>query len=220
MICISLSEPTLACCLSALVGVPFAEIRMDRMRLSTDDVSRLFSSHKNLIATCRPGPMADEERKSLLVTAIDAGAAYVDLEVDSPTGYREEILSRARQKGCKAIVSFHDHEKTPDRTELEGRLAACFQAGADIAKVACKVHTDRDNVRILALLDHPRPVVAIGMGERGRISRVLGPLLGSPFTFASAGEGKETAEGQMDGKMLSELIEILQKRTGHGGHGS
>ena len=113
MICVSLSEPTLAGCISALAGISFAEIRMDRMQLSRSDVRRLFSSHRQLIATFRPGGVPDRERKELLMAAIEAEAAYVDVEVDSEAAYREEIVTRARQKSCRVIVSFHDYDGTP-----------------------------------------------------------------------------------------------------------
>jgi 3-dehydroquinate dehydratase len=35
------------------------------------------------------------------------------------------------------------------------------------------------------------------MGERGKISRLLSPLFGAYFTFASLGQGSQTAAGQM-----------------------
>jgi len=221
MICVSLSEPDLSGCLAALAGLPFAEIRMDRTKLSTQEVRRLFSSHKRLIATCRPGAILDEVRKELLLAAIEAGAAYVDVEVESEISFREEIVTRARQKNCKVIVSSHDAGRTPDRLELEACLAACFEAGADIAKIACKARTDQDNARLLGLLDDPRPVVVVAMGAKGRITRVLAPLLGSPFTFASPVQGKETAEGQIDRKTLLRLMKTIRREAGaYGGEGS
>jgi 3-dehydroquinate dehydratase type I len=215
MICVSLSEPDLASCLAALRGLSFAEIRLDKSHLSLQDVARLFSSHKKLIATCRPGGISDTARKELLLAAIDAGAAYVDVEVDSEAAFREEILTKARQKGCKVIVSFHDAHRTPDREELGARLEACFEAGADIAKVACKAQSDRDNARLLGLLDSSRPAIVIAMGPKGRIVRVMAPLLGSPFTLASPAEGRETAEGQIDRKSLLEMMEAIQHKIGN-----
>lgn len=220
MICVSLSEPTLAGCLAALAGLPFAEIRLDGMRLSTDDVRTLFSSHRRLIATHKPGGVPDEERGRLLVAAIEAGAAYVDVEVEAEAAYREKIVAKAHAMGCMIIVSFHDHERTPERSELEARLSECFGAGADIAKIACMARTDRDNARLLGLLDEDRRVVVIGMGPVGRITRVLAPMLGSPFTFASLGKGRETAEGQMDSTTLEGLIEMVRKETNADGGNS
>jgi 3-dehydroquinate dehydratase I len=210
MICVSLAEESLVGCLTALQEVDFAEIRLDRMHLSADDVGTLFSSHRQLIATCRPGRFPERDRKALLLAAIDAGAAYVDVEVESEDAYREEIIAKAKSQGCGVIVSFHDFERTPDRRKLLAILSRCFHAGADIAKIACTARWDEDNARLLGLLDRKEKVVVVAMGERGRTTRIVAPLLGSPFTFASLRPGKETAEGQIDKEGLEELIGMLR----------
>jgi len=213
MICVSLAEPTLDECLAALAGLPFAEIRLDKMEgLSLEDVGTLFSSHKRLIATCAPGNLPDDARKARLLAAVAAHAAYVDVELESKEPYREEIIAKARKQGCQVIVSFHDYEKTPDRQILSTITADSFRKGADIVKIACAVRSGRDNARLLGLLDDSRRIVVVGMGKKGRITRVVAPLLGSPFTFASLIEGRETAEGQIDRAALGSLMEALRQR--------
>ncbi len=214
MICVSLAEKTLEESLAALVGLPFAEIRMDAMEgLSLGDVGVLFSSHNRLIATCRPGRLIDDIRKARILKAIEAGAAYVDVELDAQEQYREEIIAKAKQHGCEVIISFHDIDGTPDRPTLEATLSACFRKGADIAKIACMIRSAKDIARLLGLLDDSRKIVVIGMGEKGRITRVVAPMLGSPFTFASLSEGKETAEGQIDKGRLENLMNTLSRRV-------
>ena len=208
MICVSLAEKTVEACLRAIGEHPFVEIRMDGMELDLDGVRRLFSAGARLIATFRPGPRTRDERKLFLTEAIERGAAYVDIELESEEAYREEIIARARARGCSVIVSHHDFCRTPEKHELKEIADACFHAGADIAKIACAIHSSRDNARLLALLDTDRRVVVVGMGEKGRITRAVAPLLGSPFTFASLREGKETAEGQIDVKTLGKLMKL------------
>jgi 3-dehydroquinate dehydratase I len=213
MICVSLAEDSVAGCLAALSKLDFAEIRIDRMRLTLADIPGLFSLPRRLIATCRPGPYLDMDRKKLLLAAIASGAAFVDVELESEMGYRDEIIASARAHGCGVIVSFHDHIRTPARAELERMVDACFEAGADIAKVACMVRASRDNARLLGLLDSERKIVVVGMGEKGRVARIVAPLLGSPFTFASLSDGKETAAGQVDRETLEELLKRVKAVT-------
>jgi 3-dehydroquinate dehydratase-1 len=179
------------------------------MRLAADDVHRLFGSHPALVATCRPGDRPDAERQRLLVGAVEAGARFVDVELESDTGYRTEIVASARSRGCRVIVSFHDYEKTPGKAVLDGLVSACFEAGADIAKIACLVRSPRDSARLLSLLDTDKDVVVAGMGEHGRVTRIVAPLLGSPFTYASLSRAKETADGQIDIATLSELMKKI-----------
>ena len=207
MICVTLAETTVEACRSLLNDLTFAEIRLDAMKVTADDVRALFSGHDNLVATCRPGVKSDDERRSLLLAAVEAGASFVDVEVESAPSLREEIIGKARSKGCKVIVSYHNYEETPEREELLRIASRCFDMGADIAKISCMAKSARDNARLLGLLDSARPVVVIGMGKTGSVTRVLAPLLGSPFTYAAYAPGKEVVEGQLDRHTVKRCIE-------------
>ncbi len=211
MICVSIAQGTLAQTLEAVLRFPFAEIRMDTMQLNADEIRRLFSGHHNLIATFRAGAAADREREASLATAIESGAAYVDIELESDSAYRGRLGSKARERGCKVIISFHDHEATPEQQTLGQVLDACFAEGADIAKIACAVQSDRDSARLLGLLDDGRPIVVVGMGTKGRIVRMIAPLLGSPFTYAAAAAGRQTAEGQFTHAALAADTDTIRK---------
>lgn len=210
MICVSITEETFEKCLYALKGIDFAEIRIDKMAVEVEDVKKIFNQHPKLIATCRPGRVDDKKRKELLLVAIEAGAAFVDVEVESDDEYKNTIIEKARSAGCRIIVSYHNFEKTPQRVELEHILNWCFDSGADIAKIACRVNSEKDNARLLGLLNETRSLVVVGIGDKGKISRVVAPLLGSPFTYASLIAGKETAEGQIDKETLKRIFQTLK----------
>jgi 3-dehydroquinate dehydratase-1 len=99
---------------------------------------------------------------------------------------------------------------TPVREELEHLIDWCFDSGADLAKLACMVQSNTDNVRLLGLLSDTKPKVVIGMGQLGKITRIVGPLLGSQFTYASLDEKKETAEGQINHILLRKILKSLK----------
>ena len=209
MICVSIAEKTSEACLTALAGIDFAEIRIDEMETDKTDIKKIFSSHPRLIATCRPGKRSSQERLDLLHSAIEAGAAYVDIEVEAEGKYKDYLISRARSSGCQVIISYHNFQKTPQKSELEHIIEWCFTAGADIAKIACMVQHKNETARLLGLLNDERPLIVLGMGKLGRITRIAAPLLGSPFTYASPGKGRETAAGQLDRKTLEKMIRII-----------
>lgn len=211
MICVSIAERGYAACMRALRGVQLAEIRLDLCGLGERDTVRLFSAaRKRLVATCRPGR---PDSGKLLLAAIGAGAAFVDVELGAPSAYRREIIRRAGEKGCTVIISHHDYRKTPGRAELKRIVRRCFAAGAGIAKIACMARSADDSARLLGLAR--KDIIVIGMGPRGRITRVAAPLLGSPFTFASSGRGRETAAGQMTKGELERIYRLLgAKRPG------
>lgn len=217
MICISIGEKTVEGCLESLRGAELAEVRLDMLdeaELTVENIRKIFSSGGKLIATCRAGEVSDEKRLELLIGAVEAGAAYVDVEVEAKDDYKKKLVDKARAKGCKVIVSYHDHRRTPGTEEMKQIIGWCFGSGADIAKIACMVKSDSDNARLLGLLNSDKKLVVVGMGPKGKITRIVAPLLGSQFTFASAGAGKETAEGQLDRQTLAKVLDALQEAVG------
>jgi 3-dehydroquinate dehydratase-1 len=214
MICTSIFESDKSRLMERLEGLEFAEVRLDALSADAEELREIFSRPAKLIATMRPGRHTDEQRLMTLAAAVGAGASYVDVEIDAPTIVREGVMAAARKSGCEVIVSYHNYEKTPEREELLSLVEECFTAGADIAKIACRANSLKDAARILGILDIEKPIIAIGMGRMGRITRVAAPLLGSPFTFASQGEGSETAEGQIDTATLQEILSEIERADG------
>jgi len=210
MICVSIAEPTLDDCLAAIQGLELVEVRIDKTGLSLSDIKQLFSGPVKMVATCRPGKRTEEERTAVLLAAVAAGAAYVDIEVDAPRALREAVLTAAREKGCRVIVSYHNFTETPLKHHLLQVIEECFDLGADIAKIICRVQNSQDCVRMLSLYESRKNVIALGMGKLGVITRIAAPFLGAPLTYASLAPGKETAEGQPDLKTLQAVIKFVQ----------
>ncbi len=213
MICVSIKQGSAAQTIEALSGLDFAEVRLEGFDPSKDDIKNIFGRPARLVATMRRGKHSDEQRAGVLIGAIEAGASFVDVELDSDEGFRKRVIDAARKKSCKVIVSFHDFESTPDRNELLKISDLCFSAGADIAKIACFAQSLKDSARLLGLLEGDRPIIVIGMGDKGRITRIAAPLLGSPFTFASRISGEETAPGQIEFNQLRRLMEEISHES-------
>ena len=211
MICTALANLSFEECVKAVNSLELAEVRLDLLEFSEEEVSRIFSVDCRLIATCRPGKYSEEVRKKLLLLAIEAGASYVDIEVEAEDRIKQELIQAARGRGCQVIVSFHDFEKTPERAELEHVIRWCSESEPDLVKLACMVRSPRDNARLLGLLDSDLPMLIIGMGEQGKLSRLISPLLGSFCTFASYDADKATAPGQMFKEDIEELLQRLQR---------
>ena len=158
-ICVSLAEPSFEACSRALDRTAFAEIRLDRMRLSRREIEQLFSGHPRLIATCRRGVFPERTRIELLETAVRSGAAFLDLEHEAAAG-AERLLELAREVGCRVILSHHDARRTPPRGDLERimeRCASLDEIRTDLVKIACLANSRRDCARMLGLLEHATP---------------------------------------------------------------
>ncbi|MCX8022090.1 MAG: type I 3-dehydroquinate dehydratase [Syntrophorhabdaceae bacterium] len=212
MICVSLSEKDGLNILKEKRNIDLAEIRMDRIALTLEEVREVFSMGKDLIATYRPDKKGDENRLEYLLAAIEAGARYVDIELEMDDRAKGEVIEKARSKGCKVILSFHDYEKTPPVDSLKEIINLSFGYGADIVKISCKVNTSADNIRLLGLfgiVDEGKRIIVIGMGDKGRITRVASLFLGSPFTFVAPEKGKESGDGQFSIDEMETLLELI-----------
>lgn len=209
-ICVSIANTEFQDILNILEEVGMAEIRIDLLDLMPNQLEMVFSSHKNLIATCRQGRYDDAQRASILARAIESGAAWVDLEIETSPDWRKPLIDLARSKKCKVIISWHCFGKTPDDKEITDIVDSLYAAGADVAKIACLSNNIADSSRILGLYSKYRRLVALGMGEAGKITRIAALSLGAPFTFASV-QDNSTAPGQIDYKELEKLMNQIEE---------
>lgn len=208
-ICVSISGLSVPEILEVIKGMEMAEIRLDGGKFTPEDIREIFSARAQMIATCRAGSLKDEDRMGLLMEAINSGAEYVDIEIDSNKWYREKIIEEARRNGCKVILSYHNLRLTPPDDVLLNTVKKFKRMKGDILKIACKANKLSDTARLIGLLGHLENTVVIAMGEKGRISRIAGPLMGAPFTYASLSKGKETAEGQIEFRRMKEIMSSI-----------
>ena len=219
MICTSIQNRTLDEIFAILESgeVEMAEIRLDRCNLAQDEVEELFSSSDvPLIATCRVSEIraslddgntddrkldsrASQKAESLLITAIHAGAAYTDLEIEAPAMMSKRIRRETRECGTVLIRSYHDFSGTDSLEALKALTEKCFALGADIAKIVVTANDDDDTARVLKLYESfdPGRLVAFAMGEKGRSSRIDCLAKGAPHTYAALNEEEAAASGQM-----------------------
>ena len=183
------------------------ELRLDYLDNFAGLEKKIESVNKPKIITCMPkweGGLfcgTERERAEILLESLKSCGStdYVSIELKTGKDFLNEIMSAAKNKKIKVIISHHDSEKTPEKEEILKILESEKQAGADIAKVAFTPKNYSDVLTVLSVLNNNLkiPVIAISMGELGKVSRVVGLLMGSYLTFASLEKGRESAGGQM-----------------------
>ncbi len=211
MICISIGNIEQ---LEALKGYrhDMVELRYDLIKKSPSELMPLVEYGTKVIATCRPGNLTSEHRMQILKESIDRGAAYIDLEIESDTTYINELISYAKEHATEVIISWHALNRTPTKEEIEEKLHECYKKGADVAKIASMVHDEKDIANLLSLYALKGRKVVLGMGEKGKISRIAASYLGAEFTFVSLDAGKETAPGQLTMNEFAALKKILEPK--------
>lgn len=207
MICTSLQNKDFVQLQALLEQLEMAEIRLDRCALEDEEIGLLFSqTDVPLIATCR---LAEEsEAPQLLERAIQAGAKYVDLEMEAPAAVGRRIREACGSWGTVLIRSYHNFENTPPREVLLSILNRCRDFGGEVVKIVTTATSKADNDLILSLYDEVEPgtLVAFCMGELGRESRLEALKRGAPFTYACLRPEDATAPGQWTENELRKAV--------------
>jgi len=195
----------------------FLELRLDLMK-DYDLGALLQAATKPCIVTNRTkregGQFAgtEEERVNILKKAMDAGAEYVDIETSTPKELLKPFLESDHKS--KIILSYHNFTDTPE--ELEHLYKIMCEMPADVIKIVTYARDITNNLAVFKLIyrakKDDKKIIALCMGERGEISRILSPLLGGFLTFGSLETGKESAPGQITAVKLRDIYRVGDKR--------
>ena len=218
MICTVIQNKSFEQILQVLEHCEMAEVRLDRCALTPRQIDECFSSDVPLIATCRVAEvMANEPSlqdvslsaqsreikaaqiaENRLCRAIEAGARYVDVEIEAPKQMSKRVRNMAHENGTVFIRSYHDFEGTVAVDALRTLVVKCHYHGADMVKVATMASSQEDVERVLSLYEWCEGMrgtdmenladgglVAFCMGDLGRESRLECLRRGAPFTYAA-----------------------------------
>jgi len=152
---------------------------------------------------------SEDSRIGELLKATELGADIIDIELR--TKNLDETV-QVIKKRAKCLVSSHQLAGTPSFDSLKGIIERQLAAGADVCKIITTAHWFEDNLTVLQLItEFPKSkIVSFAMGPLGVASRILCPLVGGYFTYASIEEGKESASGQITVTDLRKLYEMVR----------
>ncbi len=194
---------------AARAGADMVECRLDFLSPSpsANDLATLFAdSPVPILATCRPvregGRFSGGEshRLGILRLAAQYGAAFVDVEIDTPLA--------DWPKGA-VILSHHDFERCP--ADLDAIVARLEASPAAVNKVAFASAGPEGAFRAFDVIRSSRKqTLALAMGEHAVMSRILAAKFGAFGTFASLRQGEASAPGQ---PTLEEMIDLYRYRS-------
>jgi 3-dehydroquinate dehydratase-1 len=199
-----------------------AEIRLDLLRADGVDPAPAQWRHLAgvpLLFTARRMdqggalPLDAPQRSALLRTAL-AEAALIDVELASHAAMGE-LLAEAAQRAIPWLASYHDFTQLPETAVLTEAAQQAKAAGAAGFKVAAKLNTLADVLRLaeFQLTAQGLPVATMGMGVLAPVSRLLCAQSGSVLNYGYLG-AIPTAPGQWDCGLLKQAIRQLAPWTG------
>lgn len=197
MYCLSIGDKDTDLIINAIKDFQIAEIRLDLCDFTLQEITKVFLTHPNLIATCRKTHKSYESQEAQLRTAINAGAAWIDIDITEHDGILlRELISLARSKKCKIILSYHDYEKVPKWKFIQSLVKKMNQFDHDFKKMVFTCNYLSDNELIKKIYQNYDNIISFNMGDCGKKSRIESLTYGAPFIYVSL-ENKNTASGQM-----------------------
>ena len=194
------------------------ELRIDRIP-GADLGGLLAARHTPVIVTNRRRKEGggfvgtEEERVGLLKEAVRLGADYVDIEAATDPALKKGLRETLVGSSSQLIVSWHDFSGTPSAEFLKTKLKDCMADGPAIVKIVTHAAITADCLRLLELIPYARQrdqaITAFCMGRPGKISRIMAPLLGSVFSYASLEPEEASAPGQLTIYQMREIYRIM-----------
>ncbi|MEE3453356.1 type I 3-dehydroquinate dehydratase [Dialister sp.] len=137
-------------------------------------------------------------------------ADILDVEYGHEMMDTKVLVSRARKQGIPVLMSYHKFKRALSEMEILDVLENMRFFKPDIEKIAVM---PQNYVDVAALISaaarfdqkHPEiPVITIGMGEMGVLTRISGNHLGGPITFAAG------LNPSAPGQLLCDEVRTLQ----------
>ena len=216
----------------------FIELRMDL--IGGGRLTELISTARNsfslikIIVTCRKkeeatpaggsasmgikgaGKKTIDRKIALLKEAIELGADFVDIELTEGRAAIKELQTFCAKHGgkTKIIISYHNLKKTPALTKLKEIFHQCAKVKPAVVKIVTLANTAEDNLVTLSLIPYARKhspeIISLCMGDKGRVSRAIAPLLGNYLSFVTMEPEGKSAPGQFTVYEMKQINELFK----------
>ena len=214
-----------------------AQLEFDFLELRVDYINNFKKEYlqdiraklqKKAILTCRLKDMgglfggSNQEWLQIMQTALDLGFDLVDIDYKLSKSFLEYTNDGSKQDCATdkakffkptsgVILSYHDFRQTPSYQKLRTIYKSMRKYQPTFCKFAVNINNLADKKILYKFLTHyqqNQDLVVMGMGTLGRQTRIICPLLGSQFVYASR-KNQATASGQVDGHELHNIWQFL-----------
>jgi 3-dehydroquinate dehydratase / shikimate dehydrogenase len=226
LLCVPITETAVEKCFAAIRDserlADIIELRLDYFSVDTlpqmiaELQARIAQIGKPLIMTFRPREQGGRRDLTLpdrqnfwrgLPPEIVRAMAFADLELD----LAESFTDASPIPWSKVICSWHNIEETPAGIlEIYERIAGTRAA---VVKIATQANRIGDCVQLFELIERKsavKPIIVLGMGMPGLMTRVLALSRGAMLTFGALRRGAESAGGQPTINELKDLYRVDQ----------
>lgn len=145
-------------------------------------------------------------QKEILRKAFKPGFKYVDVAYDNAL-----VKGLTAKEKKKLLLSYHEFEGTSSEKKLKAVITKMRKAKPALIKIATLVKKEEDVVTLSEILKLRKPkeqIIIIGMGDKGKLTRVLFPMMGSYITYAAI-DKTNIAPGLMTIKEMQDVYNFI-----------
>ncbi|MFN3739860.1 MAG: type I 3-dehydroquinate dehydratase [Thermodesulfovibrionales bacterium] len=185
------------------------ELRIDMFNLTEEEnieeiINRARAFDKPLIATIRSEKeggkrFIDDNTRYRIFKSIIPLVDIIDIELSSE-GLFERLKPLIEKENRVLIGSYHNFNETPEDSVIEEIFLRAKEKGTGIVKIAVTANNREDLIRMASFTIRHRNdnIITISMGEHGKPSRLLFPVLGSMITYAGLTDSSAPGQFSVD----------------------
>lgn len=212
MICITIVQESRRLALAdmlnaAALGADLIEVRLDKFEHDAKLNDLVAARRRPVLFSCRrprdggAWTGSEDERLTLLRSAVVAKADYVEVELDAADQVRPF-------PGCKRVVSYTNLSETP--RDIDAIYEQLRAKQPDVIKITCPAETPEQAWPLVHLLNKPdTPTVIEGRGPAGLLLALVGRKVGAPWTSVALERGMEAYPGQ---PTVADLVDVYRYR--------
>src|SRR5262245_27013641 len=212
MICVTIVQESRRLALAdmlnaATLGADMIEVRLDKFEHDANLTELVAARRKPVLFSCRrtqdggEWSGTEDERLTLLRSAVVAKADYVEVELDAADQVRPF-------PGCRRVVSYTNLSETP--RDIDTIYDQLRSKQPDVIKITCPAHTLEEAWPLVHLLNKPPvPTVVEARGPARLMLALVGRKVDAPWTSAALERGMEAYPVQ---PTVQDLIDVYRYR--------
>ncbi len=184
-----------------------------------NDYKNYTATTENIDKNTAEDKLAATNKLSFLKKLIDNGIKTVDIEQDTIERYLiAEFIEFAHSKNSEVILSVHDFNSFINLKKAMQFYIEASYLKADFFKMAALIASKQEVLDILSIcnkinelrnsdIENYPEFIIFGMGDKGKLTRILSLNYGSFLAYCSINDGLSTAPGQIDIDTFNRIYE-------------
>lgn len=209
-IVVCVNAPSYAEAVDQVRGADCAELRLDLLDLSRNELGQLYLLCKDWIITPRKAYFKKDPDLLLLKDLLQKKPLYLDIDEDLEDRAKKVLYQLARENEVPVLASFHNYTMMPKLEDLKKVYEGMKEMGAQAFKFAIQAQSTSDILRMQDLWQWDERMLVFSMGPSHTYTRVNALFLGLKMMYVKT-TGQGVAPGQLTRTEAEMLLKVIKR---------